>query len=95
MIISKLLTAEIKSSVPIDVNPSVLKVIIKPQNILSFLEGFSLPSSENILSTNIDESTELIIAVNTRIAVIKIVIPEKGKVAKKLNRDENTSSYSP
>jgi hypothetical protein len=43
------------------------------------LEGFSLPLSENILTTKMAESTELIMETNTKIAVIKMVNSLNGK----------------
>lgn len=87
IIISRLLTAFSKLSVPTEASPNAVAVIIMPQITLWIFEGFSIPLSEKILTTNMAESTELIMAVNIKIELNNIVTSLNGKYSKKSNSE--------
>ena len=90
--ISKLLTAFSKFLEPTAVSPIAVAVMMIPHNNLCFFEGFSLPLSENILTTKMAESTELMMAIKTNNAVINIVNSLNGKKRRKLNSEVKMES---
>ena len=77
---------------PTAVSPIAVEVMMIPHNNLCCFEGFSLPLSENILTTKMAESTELIMAIKTKTAVISIVNSLKGKKHRKLKSDVKIES---
>ena len=92
MIINKLLIAFSRFFEPTAVSPIAVAVMMIPHINLCFFEGFSFPLSENILTTKMAESTELIMATNTKTAVIKMVNSLNGKYSRKLKSEVKIES---